>query len=37
MEELADKKAVIDCNHYFCLGCIKKWAEIENSCPYCKQ
>ena len=37
MEELIDKKAVIDCKHYFCLTCIQKWAEIENTCPYCKQ
>jgi hypothetical protein len=28
---------VIDCGHFFCFPCIQKWAEIENSCPYCKQ
>lgn len=21
----------------FCFPCISKWAEIENSCPFCKQ
>jgi hypothetical protein len=30
-------KAVIDCKHYFCVACILKWADIENTCPLCKQ
>jgi predicted amidophosphoribosyltransferase len=34
---LAEKRAVIDCKHFFCLACITKWAEIENTCPLCKQ
>ncbi len=21
----------------FCFPCISKWAQIENSCPFCKQ
>lgn len=25
------------CTHAFCLDCILKWAEIENSCPICKR
>lgn len=25
------------CTHPFCLDCILKWAEIENSCPICKR
>ena len=25
------------CLHPFCLDCILKWAEIENSCPICKR
>lgn len=25
------------CKHVFCLDCILKWADIENSCPLCKQ
>ena len=25
------------CLHPFCLECILKWAEIENSCPICKR
>ncbi|CAD8198694.1 unnamed protein product [Paramecium pentaurelia] len=25
------------CNHSFCLTCIKKWSNIENTCPLCKQ
>jgi Ring finger domain len=36
-EELKDRRAVIDCKHYFCMNCIRKWADIENTCPYCKQ
>lgn len=37
-EELIDKKAEIEpCRHVFCMGCITKWAEIENTCPNCKQ
>jgi len=24
------------CKHSFCLSCILRWAEIENSCPLCK-
>jgi len=36
-EELIERKAVIDCGHFFCLACIQKWSEIENTCPYCKQ
>jgi predicted amidophosphoribosyltransferase len=32
-----EKKAEIDCGHIFCVECIKKWAAIENTCPYCKQ
>eukprot|EP00347_Sterkiella_histriomuscorum_P022614 403337819 len=37
IEELTDIKAVIDCNHYYCLECIKHWAENENTCPLCKK
>lgn len=36
-EELKDRKAEIECGHFFCVACITKWAEIENTCPYCKQ
>ncbi|CAD8109239.1 unnamed protein product [Paramecium sonneborni] len=25
------------CNHSFCLTCIQKWSNIENTCPLCKQ
>lgn len=25
------------CTHTFCLDCVLKWAEIENSCPICKR
>lgn len=25
------------CTCRFCFPCISKWAEIENSCPFCKQ
>ena len=25
------------CTHSFCLDCVLKWAEIENSCPVCKR
>ena len=25
------------CTHAFCLECVLKWAEIENSCPICKR
>lgn len=24
------------CSHYFCFGCIGKWADRENTCPLCK-
>lgn len=31
------EQGVLDsCAHAFCLVCILKWAEIENSCPLCK-
>lgn len=37
-EELIEKKAEIEpCLHVFCMECITKWAEIENTCPNCKQ
>jgi hypothetical protein len=37
-EELIDKKAEIEpCLHVFCMPCISKWAEIENTCPNCKR
>jgi hypothetical protein len=36
-ESLTEGKAVLDCDHFFCLECIKKWAEIENTCPLCKK
>ena len=36
-EILTEGKAVLDCDHFFCLECIKKWAEIENTCPLCKK
>ena len=36
-EILTEAKAVLDCDHFFCLACIKKWAEIENTCPLCKK
>jgi hypothetical protein len=36
-ESLTEGKAVLDCEHFFCLECIKKWAEIENTCPLCKK
>lgn len=26
----------LDCSHTFCLECIKKWSETENSCPICR-
>jgi len=25
------------CKHVFCLVCILKWGDIENTCPICKQ
>eukprot|EP01017_Pseudomicrothorax_dubius_P007298 TRINITY_DN1224_c0_g1_i11.p1 TRINITY_DN1224_c0_g1~~TRINITY_DN1224_c0_g1_i11.p1 ORF type:complete len:187 (-),score=30.75 TRINITY_DN1224_c0_g1_i11:346-906(-) len=25
------------CSHEFCLDCIKKWSQRENSCPLCKR
>jgi len=36
-ESLTEGKAVLDCDHFFCLECIRKWAEIENTCPLCKK
>ena len=36
-EEITEKKAELNCGHFFCMACITKWAEIENTCPYCKQ
>ncbi|KAL4423312.1 hypothetical protein ABPG77_006107 [Micractinium sp. CCAP 211/92] len=27
----------LECPHRFCYPCIAKWAEIENSCPFCKK
>jgi hypothetical protein len=37
VEDLKEKKAIIDCGHAFCLECIEKWSTIENTCPYCKK
>ena len=37
VEDLKEKKAIIDCGHAFCRECIQKWATIENTCPFCKQ
>lgn len=25
------------CTHAFCLDCVLKWSEIENTCPICKR
>ena len=25
-----------NCNHKFCLKCIRRWSKIENTCPLCK-
>lgn len=36
-EEIGERKGVIDCKHSFCVECISKWAEVETSCPNCKQ
>ncbi|CAK56946.1 unnamed protein product (macronuclear) [Paramecium tetraurelia] len=33
-----ENQGVLDsCNHSFCSDCIKKWSNIENTCPLCKQ
>ncbi|CAD8188904.1 unnamed protein product [Paramecium pentaurelia] len=33
-----ENQGVLDsCNHSFCSECIKKWSNIENTCPLCKQ
>jgi hypothetical protein len=36
-EDLVEKKAEINCGHFFCVECITKWSAIENTCPYCKK
>jgi len=25
------------CTHIFCFDCIARWAETENTCPFCKK
>lgn len=27
----------LDCGHYFCKSCIKKWAKQQNTCPQCRK
>ena len=28
---------IIECGHIFCEECIKKWIEINNTCPTCRE
>ncbi|CAD8090749.1 unnamed protein product [Paramecium sonneborni] len=33
-----ENQGILDsCNHPFCSDCIKKWSNIENTCPLCKK
>ncbi|CAD8098890.1 unnamed protein product [Paramecium primaurelia] len=33
-----ENQGILDsCSHSFCSDCIKKWSNIENTCPLCKQ
>ena len=27
----------LECGHYFCKSCIKKWAKQQNTCPQCRK
>lgn len=27
----------LDCKHYLCVYCLKKWFAAKNSCPFCRQ
>ena len=30
------RMARLDCGHYYCKSCIKKWAKQQNTCPQCR-
>ena len=29
-------ECITNCNHFFCIKCIKKWYSKNNACPYCR-
>lgn len=31
------RMARLECGHYFCKSCIKKWAKHQNTCPQCRE
>jgi len=37
LENVKTQGVLDECTHTFCLQCIKKWGEIENTCPCCKR
>ena len=37
LERVEVQGRIDSCAHQFCLECIRRWAEKENTCPLCKQ
>ena len=32
-----DKKAILPCNHSYCIRCVAIWAKSHKSCPFCRK
>jgi len=34
--KITDEYLTTPCSHSFCVSCITKWYETNNTCPYCR-
>lgn len=36
-EEFQTRGKMDCCDHMYCFSCIRRWCDVENSCPMCKR